>query len=119
MNALQTGLTTFPRQTLEQHLRFVQVAQARLAAKLSLVGGDLDRFGILPLILAIAVQIKAFTSESMALPLWQIVPGLFFAIVYLIGLHGVFMRVRMHLYEAVLAEALQRRPPLDKPGRAT
>jgi hypothetical protein len=119
MNSLQTWLTTFPRQALEQHLRFVQVVQTRLAAKLSLMGGDLDRFGILPLILAVAVQIKAFTSESMGVPLWQIVPGLFFAIGYLVGLRGAFMRVRMHLYETVLAEALERRAPPDKPGRTT
>lgn len=117
MNLLQTWLATFPRQALEQHLRFVQAAQARLIAKLSVMGGDLDRFGILPLILAIAVQIKVLTTESMALPLWQIVPGLFFAIAYLIGLHGAFMRVRMHLYETVLAEASQRGAPPDKPGR--
>lgn len=119
MNSIQAWLATFPRQMLEQHLRYIQVAQTRLTAKLSLVGGDLDRFGILPLILAIAVQIKVFTSESMAVPLWQIVPGLFFAIGYLVGLRGVFVRVRMHLYEAVLAEALARRVPPDKPGLAT
>ena len=119
MNSLQTWLATFPQQALERHLRFVQAVQARLIAKLSVIGGDLDRFGILPLILAIAVQLKAFTSESMTVPLWQIVPGLFFAIGYLIGLHGAFMRVRMHLYETVLAEALERRAPQDKPGRAT
>lgn len=115
-NAIHAWLATFSRQTLEQHLRFVQVAQLRLSAKLSLMGGGLDRFGILPLILAVGVQIKAFTADSLALPLWQIVPGLFFAIGYLVGLNGVFMRVRMHMYEVLLAEALERRG-VEKPAR--
>ncbi len=83
--------------------------QTRLLAKLSLMGGGFDRFGILPLILAISVQVKAFTANSLDIPIWQIVPGLFFAIGYLVGLRASFTRVRMHLYELVLAEALERR----------
>lgn len=108
-NRLQVWLATFPKQTLAQHLRFIQAMQARLLAKLSLVGGGFERFGILPLILAISVQMKAFTADSLDLPIWQIVPGLFFAIGYLVGLRASFTRVRMHLYEVVLVEALERR----------
>ena len=106
---LQAWLAKCPKQTLEQHLRFIQTMQARLLAKLSLIGGGFERFGILPLVLAISVQMKAFTADSLDLPLWQVVPGLFFAIGYLIGLRASFTRVRMHLYEVVLAEAIERR----------
>ena len=106
---LQAWLAKFPKQTLEQHLRFIQTMQARLLAKLSLIGGGFERFGILPLILAISVQMKAFTADSLDLPIWQIVPGLFLAIGYLVGLRASFTRVRMHLYEVVLAEAIERR----------
>ncbi len=109
LNTLQVWLTQVPQQTLEQHLRFIQVAQMRTAEKLSLMGGSLDRFGILPLILAIAVQVKTFSAAALDIPLWQLVPGLFFAIGYLVSLNASFMRVRMHLYEAVLVEALARR----------
>ena len=108
-NLLQVWLAKFPKQTLEQHLRFIQAMQARLLAKLSLIGGGFERFGILPLILAISVQMKAFTADSLDVPIWQIVPGLFFAIGYLVGLRASFVRVRMHLYEVVLVEALERR----------
>ena len=110
LSELQPWLATFPRQMLEQHLRFIQAAQARIAAKLSLMGGGLDRFGILPVFLAIGVQIKMVTSDTLDFPLWQTLPALFFAIGYLIGLNGAFMRVRMNLYEVVLMEALERRP---------
>ncbi len=110
-SGLQSWLAKFPRQTVEQHSRFVQMAQTRVAAKLSLFGGGLERFGILPLLIAAAVQIKAFTSEGLDIPLWQTLPALFIVITYLIGLNGAFMRLRMQLYEAVLGEALERRPP--------
>jgi hypothetical protein len=40
---------------------------------------------------------------------WHILPGLFFATGYLVSLNATFMRVRMHLYEVVVAEALERR----------
>jgi hypothetical protein len=110
LSNLQPWLATFPRPMLEQHLRFVQATQARLAAKLSLMGGNLDRFGILPVFLAIGVQIKMVTSDTLDFPLWQTLPALFFAIGYLIGLNGAFLRVRMNLYEVVLTEALERRP---------
>ena len=109
LDRLQVWLAKFPKQTIEQHLRFIQATQARLLAKLSLIGGGFERFGILPLILAISVQMKAFTADSLDLPIWQIVPGLFFAIGYLVGLRASFVRVRMHLYEVVLVEALERR----------
>lgn len=109
LNVLQPWLSKLPRPALEQHLRFVQMAQTRVAAKLSLMGGGLERFGVLPLILAVVVQIKAITAESLALPLWQIVPGMFFAITYVVGINAAFYCVRMHLYEVVLAEALARR----------
>lgn len=111
MDGLQPWLSKLPRSALERRLRFIQMAQARVAAKLSLMGGGLERFGVLPLILAVVVQIKAITAESLALPLWQIVPGMFFAIVYVVGLNAAFYRVRMHLYEVTLAEALARREP--------
>ena len=42
-------------------------------------------------------------------PIWQRIPGLFFAVVNLAGLNAAFMRVRMQLYEIVLTEALARR----------
>lgn len=110
LSTLQTWLAKLPRQTLEQHFRFVQMAQTRIAAKLSLFGVGLERFGILPLLIAAVVQIKAATSESLDIPLWQTIPALFIVITYLVGLNASFMRVRMQLYEAVLSEALERRP---------
>jgi hypothetical protein len=118
LSDLQPWLATFPQHMLEQHLRFIQAAQARMAAKLSLMGGGLDRFGVLPAILAVTVQIRMATTEKLDFPLWQTVPALFFAILYLIGLNAAFMRVRMSLYEAVLAESLQRRIQTVRPDLA-
>lgn len=109
LDRLQAWLSTVPKQALEQHSRFVRAALARVTEKLSLMGGDIGRFGILPLILAIAVQIKAYGNQSLDIPMWQLAPGLFFAVLYLVGLNGVFMRLRMQLYEVVLTEALARR----------
>lgn len=110
---LQVWLSAVPERVLEQHLRFLRAALTRVAEKLSLMGGDIGRFGVLPLILAIAVQIKAFGNQSLDIPMWQLAPGLFFAVIYLVGLNAAFMRVRMQLYEVVLAEALARRVKTD------
>ena len=109
LHALQAWLTDIPQSALERHLRYIQMRRAQLAEKLSLLGGGLDRFGMLPLILAIAVQLKAFVDEDFSTPLWQIIPGIFLAIGYLVCLNASFLRVRMHLYEAMLVEALARR----------
>jgi hypothetical protein len=109
LDRLQVWLSAVPKQALEHHLRFVQAALTRIAEKLSLMGGDISRFGVLPLILAIAVQIKAFDNGALGIPIWQLAPGLFFAVIYLVGLNAAFMRVRMQLYEIVLTEALARR----------
>jgi len=111
MGTLQAWLAQIPLQTIERHLRFIQAARSRVGEKLALMGGGLDRFGILPLILAIGVQLKTVMTESLDTPLWLLLPGLFFAITYLIALNGSFMRIRMHLYEIVLTEALARRVP--------
>jgi hypothetical protein len=92
-------------EAISERLRFVQSGQARLQAKLSFFAGGVDRLGILPLLFAVGIQLKAY-NDAKELPLWQAALGLFFAVTYLIGIIGQLMRLRLQLYETVLTEAL-------------
>ena len=102
---LANDLAQHPKDVISERLRFVEAVHTRLQAKLAFFGGGLDRLGVLPLLFAVGIQVKAY-SDSSQLPLWQAGLAMFFAITYLIGMVGQLMRLRLQLYESVLCEAL-------------
>lgn len=105
--SLHTWLRRHPTEIVAEHLRFVQLVQTRLTAKLGFLAGGLDKLGVLPLLVALAIQLNVYADWD-KVPLWQVILGLFAAITYLVAFIGSLMRLRLQLYEAVLAEALQR-----------
>lgn len=108
----------YPEQTLKEHLRFVRRAQTRLASKMGLLAGGVDKFGVAPLLVALGIQLKAFMEWGQT-PYWQLLLGLLLAIAYLVAFVAQLMRLRMQLYEYVLDEALEARAAaLDSPARA-
>ena len=102
---LRLELAQQPTAVLSEHLRFTQHVQARLAAKLGFLAGGLDKLGILPIVVSIGLQLKSY-GDPASIPMWQVIAGLFFAVTYLVAMIGSLMRIRMQLYETVLAEAL-------------
>lgn len=110
---LRRWLRKFPRAELEDHHRFVVLNQGRLTAKLGLLQGGFDKLGVLPALLALfflARNAGGLTLEALlGASQWQAWAALMFAIVYLISVLVVLMRLRLQLYDAVLADALDVR----------
>ena len=79
----------------------------RITAKLNFLSGGIERLGILPVLVALAIQARIATDVS-DIPSWQLVLGLFAGVTYLIALVGSLMRLRIQLYEMAVTEALQR-----------
>jgi len=107
MRSLHRWLRSHSIEAVNEHLRFVRMVQARMAAKLGFLAGGLDKLGVLPLVVALIIQTKVY-SDWDTIPKWQVFLALFAAITYLIAFIGTLMRLRLQLYEAVLAEAVQR-----------
>lgn len=104
---LSNELARLPGPAIAEHLRFARDGQARLASKASLMFGSVDRLGFLPVAVAIALQIKTMGDVS-ALPAWQALLGIFFAVQYLIAILMARMKLRLQLYEMVLTDVLQK-----------
>ncbi len=107
---LRQWLRRFSRGELEDHHHFALLSQQRLTAKLGLVQGGFDKLGILPALLGLLLLLTNagdLTIEALLkVPLWQSFPAFMFATLYFIGMLAVLMRLRLQLYEVVLADAL-------------
>lgn len=99
-------IATHPRAELERHLRWLQMGHTRLTAKLNFIAGGMERLGVLPVLVALAIQARV-AAEVADIPKWQLVLGLFAGITYLIALLGSLMRLRMQLYDMAVTEALR------------
>lgn len=107
MATLQTWLARQPREAIESHLWFVRHAHARLGHKMGFLFGGIDKAGVLVVVGAVSVQIKAFVDG--AVPWWLAMVTIFVAVTYAVGIMASLMRLRMQLYEALLDDALRRR----------
>lgn len=106
---LDEWLSGFPKGQIVEHLRFTRLVRARMTEKMGLLGGSLDKLGIIPVAVALGLQLKAVFGEP-PFPLWQGVLALLLAITYAIAFMGALMRSRLQLYEMVLAEAAEDKP---------
>jgi hypothetical protein len=105
---LRRWLAQFPAEASSEALRFVRQGQERISAKLGLIAGSVHNLGILPMLVALAIQLKAIGQWGQT-PGWQIELALFLAIFYLIGFVAALMRLRLQLYELVLTDSLAAR----------
>ncbi len=103
-------LAGHPQDFLERHLRWLQVCQIRMTAKLGFLAGGIEKLGILPVLIALAVQARIAASAP-DIPKWQLILGLFVGTTYLIALLGSLLRQRMQLYEMAVTEALTQSGP--------
>jgi hypothetical protein len=101
-------LATFPADALAERLRTVQLAERQLVAKLGLLAGGVDRLGILPVLVSAYLFIRNW-NQPFDLPGWQILLGIFLMGLYLISATGSLMRIRLRLFESMLADSLARK----------
>lgn len=104
---LSIDLAEFPDDALSEHLRFAKDAQARLAAKSAFCFGSIDRLGILPVFIAVSLQLYA-VHDAAAVPAWLALLGIFLAGFYMVSLYASLTRIRLQLYEMVLIDALRQ-----------
>lgn len=103
---LRQWLLGYPRQVLEERLRFADFAQQRMAAKLGLMIGSIDKLGLLPVLLSAFVVLRNW-RDLLALPSWLAMLGIFPVVLWGIGWFAANFRLRLQLYQAVLTDALQ------------
>lgn len=106
---LRDWLCRFSVPSCLEALRFARRGRERLASKLGLIAGSLEKVGILPMAVAVILQLKAFGGELGDVPLWQAVLAMFLVVIYAIGFLGALMRVRLELYEMILVDSLESR----------
>lgn len=105
LQAVVHWLATFPAEALAERLRMVQLAERQMVAKLGLLAGGVDRLGILPLLVSAYLFIRNW-HQPLDLPGWQIILGIFLMMLYVISATGSLMRIRLRLFESMLADAL-------------
>ena len=103
---LREWLSQFSAESRMEALRFTRQNRGRLGAKLGLVAGSVEKLGMLPVAVAVAFQLKASFVELGDTPLWQVLIAIFLLLIYAIGVMVSLMRLRLELYEMVLADSL-------------
>ncbi|MDQ1091676.1 PPOX class probable FMN-dependent enzyme [Xanthomonas sacchari] len=98
-------LSVYTCDVLEDQLRYAKMAQERLTAQLGLFAGGVDKLGLLPLCLSLFVVLRNW-RDLLTLPAWLAMLALFAAILWMISWLGAQFRLRLHLYESVLAAAI-------------
>lgn len=112
--ALASSLSAFPEPELRRLLRYLKVRQDSLVYRTGLLGGSLERLGLLPVLGMLYVQFKDWTFGDWA-SLWSsvhLVGGvLLWAIflAYLASWRLVRLRMRLDVYRAFLEESLEER----------
>ncbi|MFT3807261.1 hypothetical protein [Arenimonas sp.] len=109
LRGLSSELAQYPTDTLNEHLRFTRNARSRLAMKFAFLFGGIDRLGILPVAIAVALQIKLIEDIS-AVPGWLLFLAAAFAILYFVALFVSHDQIRLQLFEIVLVAALEDQP---------
>ena len=102
-------LRGFSDTEIQRRLRFVRSRRESLHQRLGLLTGGIERVGVIPVLVALYLQFKDVQQ------LWP--PGISFLaglvalallILYAVGWWAVSLKLRLDLYERLLAEALER-----------
>lgn len=106
--SLMRWLAAQPHAVLQRHHAFVSDAQTRLSGKISLLAGGIERLGLLPLgvSLVLAIHNAGGLDKIMRVPMWLVGACLFLAFTWLGAFLGARSRLRLQLYEMVLARSL-------------
>jgi hypothetical protein len=108
LQSILRWLATFPADALAERLRTVQLAERQLVAKLGLLAGGADRLGFLPVLVSAYLFFRNW-NQPLDVPTWQILLGVFLMLLYLISATGSMMRIRLRLFESMLADSLAKK----------
>lgn len=103
---LRGWLSQFSTESRMEALQFARRNRDRLGSKLGLIVGSVEKLGILPVAVAVALQLKTSLAELGDTPLWQVLMAIFLLLIYAIGVVASLMRMRVNLYEMVLEDSL-------------
>lgn len=97
-----------PEAELRQCLAEARFHRAQLEEKLRLLLGGMERLGILPLVVAVALAV-ANGQMPRAVPMWSWALGVFGALLWAIGWAAARFRLRLNLIAHLLEQALALR----------
>jgi hypothetical protein len=98
-------LSGYPRQTLEECLRYARMGQERLQSRLVMLLGGIDRLGLLPILASLFLLFRN-RQDLLQLPGWLAALGAMAAFLWLLGWLGAEFSRRLQLYASLLEEAL-------------
>lgn len=103
---LRDWLSQFSTESRMEALQFARRNRDRLGSKLGLIVGGVEKLGVLPVAVAVALQLKTSFAELGNTPSWQVLIAIFLLLIYLVGVVATLMRMRISLYEMVLEDSL-------------
>lgn len=102
--ALVARLAAYPCEVLDERMRYARMGHERLASRLSMMVGGVERLGLLPVLLSLFVVLRNW-RDLLGLPFWLALLAAMAAGLWLIGWAGAEFRRRLQLYEFLLGEA--------------
>ena len=112
--ALQEGvqdwLAQYPRQHLEQRLLQCRQLQGRLQSKLGVFLGGVERWGMLPALVAVFYLLQE-REKLLELPGWLLLIGVCIVVFWVMALNALRARLRLALMEDLLHGVLQKTVP--------
>ncbi|MBD9478865.1 hypothetical protein [Pseudoxanthomonas sp. PXM02] len=104
-HTILTWLSERPTSDLQEHQRLARLMLPQISAKIGLFTGGLERLGVLPVLVSAYLFFRNW-DELMEMPYWQLIIGFGLILFYFVMMVGNLKRIRLHLYESLLSEAL-------------
>jgi len=98
-------LRGYPSTTLRDGLGYVRRRSETMRRKLGLLSGGVERLGILPLVVALFLQVRSFTWSG-SVNYLELIAAAFLVILYGASWWSVLTGLRLDLYQSVLSDAL-------------
>lgn len=105
---LTDWLVTFPKDQLVEYRRMTSLWRQQLDTKIGLLSGGFARLGFLPVAAALFLLLVN-QGSLLAIPGWLATLGAFVVLLYLISASGALMKIRVDLYDMLLANAIERK----------
>lgn len=102
---LLAWLSAQPLHALTEHHRVARLTLAQISVRLGMFTGSLERLGVLPVLVSAWLFLRNW-KDLLDMPLWQLLLGVGLMLFYAVMTVGNLKRIRLQLYESLLAEAL-------------
>nr|WP_298130130.1 hypothetical protein [uncultured Pseudoxanthomonas sp.] len=98
-------LSAQPQHALTEHHRVARLTLAQISVRIGMFTGGLERLGVLPVLVSAWLFLRNW-KDLLDMPLWQLLLGVGLMLFYVVMTVGNLKRIRLQLYESLLAEAL-------------